>query len=133
MQSIPEFTELSSKEGMEILHDDPFGAVGTLPITGGRETLFWQTIHRKPMTVGINFTSNRRFRQFLDEGMRLEEDDNFKRHMVTIAKTRGVRYLIVNLDPKIRPDQYFGFINSLRNNFTPLAEFEKEYSILRLY
>lgn len=133
VKNLPAFTKSPNAEGMLILQAAPSGAVGSLPIVGGRETLYWQTIHQKEMMVGLNFTSNNVFRRFLDAGMRLKDTENFRDQMEMFAQQNGLRYLIINLDPSIMPDQYSELMMVFQNNFPSVYSAEKEYSILKLY
>ena len=133
VKDLPAFAETQNAEGMKLLQAAPAGSAGTLPITGGRKTLYWQTIHQKPMLVGLNFASNSTFRRFLDQGMALQKKKDFKQQIEQMARQKGIRYLIINLDPTIMPDQYFGLMRKLQNDFPSLIEAEKEYSILKLY
>jgi hypothetical protein len=132
VHSLPAFTPIPVSEPFEELRDAEEGAVGTLPIVEGREALYLQTIHGKPMLAGLNFALNRRFRQFLEQAKRMQERDDFSKKIEVLARQKKIRYLIINKDHSIMPDQYFALKEKFQKEFTVLSE-SNEYIVLTLY
>jgi hypothetical protein len=132
VHSLPAFTSIPVSEPFEELRDAEEGAVGTLPIVEGREALYLQTIHGKPMLAGLNFALNRRFRQFLEQAKIMQERDDFSKKIEVLARQKKIRYLIINKDHSIMPDQYFALIEKFQKEFTVLSE-SNEYIVLTLY
>ena len=132
VHALPAFTRVPASEPFERLREAEDGVVGTLPIVEGRETLYLQTIHEKPMLAGLNFALNRRFRQFLEQAKRSKEDRNFSKKIQLLATQKKIRYLIINKDPLIMPDQYAVLIDTFQKEFPVLSK-SKEYIVLRLY
>ena len=108
VRSLPNCTDVSTLEVLEILQEQPSGAIGFYPLQGGRPYMMSQLWHHQPMATTLNFPANSASIKIL-ETMRLHQtagDEEFKRAVVKESKRRGIRYWIVDRDPSIMPDTY---------------------------
>lgn len=109
-----------------VLKDTPSGAVATYPLAGGRPGLLGHMIHEKPIVGTLNFPANGASLSVL-ETMRKNEStpkDEFVERVQTIAKKRGVRYLIIGNDPELMPDAFYKGVQRSTKVFPVLTEKE---------
>ena len=119
------------------LSNMPEGAVMHYPLVGGREYLFLQTIHHKPVAGILNFPLNAASRKVYNViekyasvqmgssagqiGMR-DEYGQYSTKMIQekvslVAKQQGIRYMIMDKNPNIMPDQYYLSVRKVRDIF----------------
>ena len=120
MAGLPDTTDARMSAPIVALAAEPDGAVMNFPVAGGRAFLYEQTVHHKPLTGGLNFPNNlasrRVWKAILDHPDAASVTD--------AARADGIRYLVVHLDPMVRPDMHDTAVRSLKGLFTPIAEGE---------
>jgi hypothetical protein len=102
----------------------PEGAVMNFPVVGGRGYLYEQTIHHHPLTGGLNFPNNAASRRVWKAILDADRDDAaaVAAAATEAARTTGVRYLVVHLDPMARPDLHDAAVRAIKAAFPPAAE-----------
>ncbi len=105
---------------------EPEGALMNFPVAGGRAYLYEQTVHRKPLTGGLNFPNNSSSRKVWRAALEhaTASPEALAAAVSARARGEGVRYLVVHLDPMARPDMHDTAVRALKGAFTPIAEAE---------
>lgn len=137
-RNLPEFSRLFEpglQENLLWLAEQESGAVVHYPLVGGRPYLFWQSIHRHPVAGMLNSPINSSYAKLLDF---LEYRANYSsktwvNELSEIAKRQGIRYWIVDLDPKIMPDHYFSHIQFVVANFPSYSDEKTHIQIVQLW
>jgi hypothetical protein len=121
---LPAHADASPEAPLAVLAGAPDGAVMNYPVTGGLSWLHDQTIHRKPLTGGLNFPNNKASRKLwrlmIDHASDAPED--FASTVGAAASGLGVRYVVVRLDPNAPPDMHDAAVRALRHASPPIAE-----------
>ena len=121
---LPFTSDASIAAPFEALAAAPQGAVMNFPVAGGRRFLYEQTLHRKPITGGLNFPSNaasrRVWREIIDKAG--SEPAVYRGHVEAAACAEGVGYLVVHVDPMARPDMHDRGVQALHHTLPVLAE-----------
>jgi len=105
---LPDTVDARVAPAIHALAEAPDGAVMNFPVVGGRKYLYEQTVHRKPVAGSLNFPNNlaaqRVWRTMLE--VVDEEPAEFRSHVGSVAKSVGIRYLVVHVDAMARPDMH---------------------------
>lgn len=140
VRELPYIIEMPVAQGdmFKKLADMPEGAVMHYPLVGGREFLFLQTMHHKPVAGILNFPLNAASRKVYNAiekyasvqnptttnslGMDTGESVQYPAKVIQekvslVAKQQGIRYIIVDMDPNIMPDQYYISMRKVREIF----------------
>ncbi len=106
------------------LASEPEGALMNFPVAGGRAFLYEQTVHRKPLTGGLNFPNNNASRRVWKVALENAgaPPEKLAEAVRSKARQQGVRYLVVHVDPMARPDMHDTAVRALKGAFTPMAE-----------
>ncbi|MCB9793301.1 MAG: hypothetical protein H6741_11300 [Alphaproteobacteria bacterium] len=115
---LPELESAEVEEPIRWLAQAPEGAVMNFPVVGGRGYLHEQTVHGKPLAAGLNFPNNVASRAvwaaMLDGVERGLSGEAFAQAVARVARKRGVRYLVVHIDPMARPDMHDAAVSAAR-------------------
>jgi hypothetical protein len=134
VHDLPNFAQVPSSETMKVLQEEPEGGVGHYPIVGGRETLYLQTIHKKPIAGTLNFAWSNRMDKIFRAAIKAGENDSeLIRRTTNTAKQTGIRYIILDLDQSIMPDHYSNVANKLQHHFPTVGVPQNDYIVLRLW
>lgn len=108
----------------EVLRDAPEGAVMNYPVAGGRAYLYEQTVHGKPVAGSLNFPNNKASLQVWKALLSnsTQSPEAFRQAAAREAREQGVRYLVVHIDPMVRPDMHDRAERAVKDNMTPLTE-----------
>jgi hypothetical protein len=119
-----ETTDATVPAAIVALASEPDGALMNFPVAGGRAYLYEQTVHRKPLTGGLNFPNNNASRKVWKEALNNVDATPEVLAGAVSAKARqqGVRYLVVHIDAMARPDMHDTAVRALKQAFSPIAE-----------
>lgn len=123
VRGLPASSTTSFEAPLEALASAPAGAVMNFPVAGGRRYLYEQTLHRKPITGGLNFPNNgvsQRVWKAIVEGTALDEGA-YLAHVERAACGEGVGYLVVHVDAMARPDWHDAGVRALHHSAPVLA------------
>ena len=122
---LPERTDVTHPEPLDVLAQAPEGAVMVYPLAGGRPHLYDQLAHRKPLAAILNFPANDASHKVWRVALRAANDrssaERLRRHLSSAAKRHGVRYLVVRHEPDTRLDMHTGAVAAVERAFEPLA------------
>ena len=120
---LPDTSDVRPETSIAALAAAPDGAVVNFPVVGGRDYLFEQTTHGKPIAGGLNFPNNTTSRRFWQAALDAagKPDAEVRRAVASKARSLGVRYLVIHPDPAARPDMHDTAVRALRRAF-PLLE-----------
>lgn len=126
MAGLPETTDAHVAAPIHALVEAPPGALMNFPVAGGRAFLYEQTVHRKPLTGGLNFPNNNASRKVWRAALDHVKDPSadLAAAVSAAARAQGIRYLVVHTDAMARPDMHDAAVKAIRRAYTPLAEGE---------
>ena len=118
-KDLPLCSDVQEISRLEILREQPSGAVINYPLVGGRPHLMAQWFPDKPTFGTLNFPANSTVYSFLDQIKAQSHliDEEFITQVQLIAKQKGIRYWIIDSDPTIMPDAYWSVIQRIRRLF----------------
>jgi hypothetical protein len=127
VHGLPAWSDTTASAPIGALAGAPPGAVMNSPAVGGRRYLFEQTLHRKPLTCGLNFPESDAtravWRVVLEETERADVAPNeFAARVETAACARGVGYLVVHDDPIAQPDRHQRGVRAIEATVAPMIE-----------
>ena len=127
VRTLPTCTDLSFVQQVRSIKDTPEGIVGLYPLAGGRPYMASQIWHEKPLATTLNFPANEASLHVLQTIRNNEsvEDKVFQTRVLEIAKSRGIRYWIVDADGSMMPDEYHKGVHRLRDAFPVLLTVEQ--------
>ena len=127
VREFPVCTDLSSVIYVNILEESPHGSVGFYPLAGGRPYMASQIWHGKPLATTLNFPANSASLKVLETVRKNEsvEDSIFYERVLAIAKSRGIRYWIVDIDESMMPDEYYKGVLRMKETFPVLRHVEQ--------
>jgi hypothetical protein len=107
----------------DALRGAPPGAVMSFPIAGGRAYLYEQTAHQKPVTAGLNFPNNAASKKAWRAAVAHAGGgtDAVRAAVVSVARSEGIRYLVVHDDPDHRQDAHDAAVAALERAFPAIA------------
>jgi hypothetical protein len=108
---------------IEALAAEPEGAVMNFPVAGGRDYLFEQTVHGKPLCASLNFPNNSASKKVWQAMLGAADlpPAEFRARTTAASRAVGVRYLVDHSDPMARPDMHDTAVKALRRSFEPIA------------
>ncbi len=108
---------------VEALAAAPPGAVMNFPVAGGRDYLYEQTVHHKPVAGTLNFPNNLAGRRVWKAMLSAVDapPERFREVVGREARRRGIRYLVVHIDPMARPDMHDEAVAAAKRALDPLA------------
>jgi hypothetical protein len=121
---LPVITPLQDPGAVQVLADRPEGFVVNLPVLAGRNFLFEQTLHEKPVAGSLNSGINRVGLQVVAAGRRLRSGEIDKPAFVEIARTAGVRYVVLHKN-MLMDETFVTAWTGIRRAFAPIAEDER--------
>ncbi len=123
-RDLPGVTPLQDPGAVRVLAELPDGIVVNLPVLAGRNFLFEQTIHEKPVAGSLNSGINRAGLRVIAAGRKLRSGDLEKEAFVEIARAEGVRYVVLHKN-MLMDETFVTAWNGIRRAFEPLAEDER--------
>lgn len=121
---LPEITPIPELPAAQALGDAPPGAVLNLPVVPGRNFLYEQVLHHKPIIGSLNTSVNRPGLQILSVARKLRNDTATKEELIAAAQQWQVRYIVSHKNI-MAPEAFVGPMVALTRHFTPLAEDER--------
>ena len=100
------------------------GAVINLPVSAGRNYLFEQTLHQKPIAGSLNSGVNLAGLKVLHALRRLRVGEIDKPEAVAVAKTEGVRYVVLHKNV-LMAEAFVAASTAVRTHWVPVAEDER--------
>ena len=127
VREVPECTDFSNVKQLSVLKEAPDGNIGFYPLAGGRPYMASQIWHGKPLAVTLNIPANSSSFKVLETIRENESvsDLIFYERVLAIAKSRGIRYWIVDMDESMMPDEYFKGVLRLKETFPVLLNVEQ--------
>ncbi len=130
-RNLPDVAEVPVSEPIAALRDEPDGIVVNLPVLAGRNFLFEQTIHGKPVAGSLNSGMNRAGLRVLAAGRKLRAGEIDAVAFTSVAKEEGVRYVVFHKN-MLMAETFVTAWTGIRRAFTPLAEDER-VAVYRLW
>lgn len=118
---LPDVTPLPPAGAVLALRAAPDGVVLNLPVMAGRNFLYEQTLHEKPVAGSLNTGLNRAGLRVLSAGRKLRGGDVDLPTFVGIARTEGVRYVVFHKDTLMEEGLWNAW-KGIREKFGPIAE-----------
>ena len=120
--SLPDTADATPPPAIRALALAPPGAVLNFPLVGGRPYLYEQTVHQKAVAGTLNFPNNQAGQRVWKALLTFstEPADAFRVKAGGAARARGVRYLVVHIDPMARPDMHDAAVKAVKGAFEPL-------------
>ncbi len=91
-------------------------------MVGGRPYLYEQSVHHKAIAGTLNFPNNgvgQRVWKAMLANVRADPAD-FRQSVSAAARARGVRYLVVHVDPMARPDMHDAAVQAVKAAYDPI-------------
>ena len=117
---LPSLAPVGDNAALRWLKEAPDGAVMNFPVAGGRRYLYEQTVHQKPMAGTLNFPNNRASMRVWS-AMLAAPDGEIVTEAGRAGRKEGLRYLVVHVDAKARPDQHDEVVRRLSTRADPAA------------
>lgn len=111
---LPALSHPPSGEAFAALEGE--GAVMNFPVVGGRPYLYEATLHGRPLASTLNFPTNKAAEKVWGA---LRDQD--AQRATTIARARGVRFLVLHDDDEAEPGAYAGAAAFARRSFPVVA------------
>ena len=132
-RDIPSFAAVPKTEEWTGLKEAPYGGVAHYPIVGGREPLYLQTLHMKPVAGTLNFVWGRTTEKIVRTAQKSDTSDEMIRRVGNVARQTGLRYLVVDTDSTIMPDMYTKTIDRMQTHFPTVGPLKNDYIVLQLW
>ncbi|MDP2305198.1 MAG: hypothetical protein Q8P18_04145 [Pseudomonadota bacterium] len=123
-RALPGVTTLPDQGAVSVLADRPDGIVMNLPVLAGRNFLFEQTIHEKPVAGSLNSGINRVGLRVVAAGRRLRSGEIDKPAFVEVARAEGVRYVVLHKS-MLMDETFVTAWTGIRRAFEPISEDER--------
>jgi hypothetical protein len=118
---LPDVTHLPPPGAVLALRAEPDGIVLNLPVMAGRNFLYEQTLHEKPVAGSLNTGLNRPGLRVLTAARKLRGGEIDLPTFTGIAQTEGVRYVVFHKDT-LMEESLWNAWKGIRDKFTPIAE-----------
>lgn len=122
-RALPDVSRVPVPAPLVALHDRPDGIVVNLPVLAGRNFLFEQTLHGKPVAGSLNSGMNRVGLQVLAAARKLRSGELEPAAFVEIARGAGVRYVVLHKNI-LMAETFVTSVTGIRRSFVPIAEDE---------
>lgn len=121
---LPDLASVELSPAISALAEAPEGAVMNFPVVGGRDYLFEQTVHGKPVAGTLNFPNNSASRKVWQAMLDAADasPEAFRQAVAARARKAAVRYVVVHEDPRARPDMHDAAVRALARAYSPIAE-----------
>lgn len=121
---LPDITPVPDMPAVESLAPLPEGAVINLPVLAGRNFLYEQVHHEKPIAGSLNSGANRSALRVLHAARLLRKTEIPKEGFVAIAQEEGIRYVVWHKN-LLMAETFVASNAGIKGHFTPLAEDER--------
>jgi hypothetical protein len=118
---LPEVTPIPEQTAVTTLAGLPDGAVINLPILAGRNFLYEQAIHHKPVAGSLNSGVNRAGLEVLYGARLMRRGKLDKPAFVGMAHDQGIRYVLLHKN-LLMSETFVPATTAIRTAFTPVAE-----------
>ncbi len=123
-RGLPHVVDVPVTDAVAELRDRPDGAVLNLPVQAGRNFLFEQTIHGKPVCGSLNSGANRAGLRVLLAARKMRAGELTKAELVAVARQEGVRYVVVHKN-MLAAETFVPATTGIRRAFVAVAEDER--------
>jgi hypothetical protein len=130
-RGLPDVTPVPDLPAIRALGQAPDGAVVNLPVQAGRNFLFEQTLHQKPVCGSLNAGLNRAGLRVLHAARQLRAGTLDREAFVAVARQEGVRYVVLHTNI-LMDETFVASTTGIRRAFTPMAEDERA-AVYRLW
>ncbi len=120
-RTLPEVAPVPPSAPLAALRELPEGIVVNLPVLAGRNFLFEQTLHAKPIAGSLNSGINRAGLRVLAAGRKLRTNEIDAVAFTSIAKEAGVRYVVFHKNI-LMAESFVTAVTGIRRSFAPIAE-----------
>lgn len=121
VKGLPAITAVPAQTAITALGAMPDGAVINLPVLAGRNFLYEQAIHHKPVTGSLNSGINPAGLKVLHAARMLRREKIDKEAFVGIARQQGVRYVLLHKN-LLMEETFVPSTTGIRRHFTADAE-----------
>jgi hypothetical protein len=121
IRHLPDVSPVTTDGPVAMLRDREEGIVVNLPVLAGRNFLFEQTIHEKPVAGSLNSGMNRAGLRVLSAARKLRAGEIDVISFTSVAKQEGVRYVVFHKNT-LMAETFVTSWTGIRRNFTALAE-----------
>ncbi len=128
---LPELTPIPELPAALVLATEPEGAVVNVPVVPGRNFLYEQVLHHKPVTGSLNTSVNRSGLQVLAAARKMRSGELTLSGFVAVAQGLGVRYVVQHKNV-MAPEAFLSAILAITRNFEPIAQDDK-IAVYRLW
>lgn len=118
---LPEVTTLPELPAAQTLGSLPPGAVLNLPIVPGRNFLYEQILHHKPVVGSLNTSVNLPGLQVLSAARKLRAKTIDKEAFSAAAQQAGVRYVVTHKNV-MSPEAFVSASTAISQSFAPVAQ-----------
>ena len=123
MRGLPDVSPVERPAPIVALRDRPEGIVVNLPVLAGRNFLFEQTIHEKPVAGSLNSGMNRPGLRLLAAARKVRAGELTTAELTNVAKREGVRYVVFHKNT-LMAETFVASWTGIRRNFEALGEDE---------
>jgi hypothetical protein len=123
-KKLPDVTTLPELPAAQSLGALPPGAVLNLPIVPGRNFLYEQILHHKPVVGSLNTSVNLPGLQVLSAARKLRAKTIGKEEFSAAAQQAGVRYVVTHKNV-MSPEAFVSASTAIAQSFSPVAEDER--------
>ncbi|MFN7147433.1 MAG: hypothetical protein ACK4YP_26945, partial [Myxococcota bacterium] len=120
-RNLPDVAPVPASGPAAVLRDLPPGIVVNLPVLAGRNFLFEQTMHEKPVAGSLNSGLNKPGLRVLAAGRKLRAGEIDRNAFVAVSKEEGVRYVVFHKN-MLMAETFVTAWTGIRRAFTPIAE-----------
>lgn len=120
-RNLPDVAPVPASGPVAVLRDLPPGIVVNLPVLAGRNFLFEQTMHEKPVAGSLNSGLNKPGLRVLAAGRKLRAGEIDRNAFVSVCREEGVRYVVFHKN-MLMAETFVTAWTGIRRAFTPVAE-----------
>jgi hypothetical protein len=124
VRGLPHVSSLPSSPALEALATAPPGGVLNLPVQAGRNYLWEQVLHEKPLAGSLNSGANRAGLAVVRAARDLRRQKMPAAHLVETARAQGIRYLVLHRDV-LADEAFVDALGAIREGFQPWRKDER--------
>lgn len=118
-RDLPAYSDVSIVKQLEPMRSLPDGGVAHYPLAGGQPHMLASLIHQHPIAATLNFSSNSTMSRFLKtlDGIQTGDSETFRSQVIQIARQKGIRYWIIDVNSNVMPDNHWHTVERVRTTF----------------